>query len=121
MARKSLFSVEENLSHTRGTEWNEIQAGTSSGATATKAAISGMIHKVCQLSGHTDKDSLVQILDGSTVIFEVSRDVDVEGKTFHFTFPEPLQSTAGNAMSAVVADSTSDCFVSFGGFSDLSY
>ena len=120
MGVQRIFRTEENLSHSRGTEWNAYAAGTNAGATATKSAGGdGVRHKVCQISGHTDKDSVVSIIDGITTIWEIAIDVDVDGKWFHATFPEPLQGTPNTALTAVIASSTTDCFISFGGFSDL--
>ena len=115
--RQAVFPEKENLSHSRGTEFNIYAAGTNAGATATKAAVTGGSIKVTDIDGHTDKDALVQILDGVTVIFEIAVLAAVS-KTFHKEFKTPLISTVSAAMSAVISASTSDCFVRIGGFTD---
>jgi len=115
--RQTVFSEKENLSGSRGTEFNSYSAGTNAGATATIAAITGGCIKVTDIDGHTDKNSLVQIKDGSTVIFEIAILAAVD-KTFHKEFKTPLISTISTAISAVISDSTADCFVRIGGFTD---
>ena len=86
MGVQRIFRTEENLSHSRGTEWNAYAAGTNAGATATKSAGGdGVRHKVCQISGHTDKDSVVSIIDGITTIWEIAID-GPDGRWFHATF-----------------------------------
>jgi|GEM_PF-1451627 len=121
MSIQRIFPIEEALNHSRGTEFNEVAAGTGSGATATKAAAAGVRHKIQRVHGHTDKDSLLQLKDGSTVIWETAIDVDVDGKEIAFDLSNcPVIGTAGNAVSAVLASSTTDCYISIGGYSDKS-
>ena len=114
---QSIFSVEENLSHARSTEFQEKGSGTTGGATATAAAVTATIHKCKWATFYTDTDSILQIKDDTTVIWEVKIIIATAGKFAHFPFPEPLVSTVGKALTAVIANSSSDCFVSFGGFS----
>jgi len=116
--RQSVFTIEENLSHARGTEWQEETAGTSSGATATKAAATNVQHKIFWATFYCDADTLITITDGATVIWEGKVDVSVVGLTYHVTFPVPLVGSVGAAVTAVIASSSADCRVSFGGFSD---
>jgi len=118
---QSNFTIEEALNHNRGTEFNEVAAGTSAGATATKATATGVRHKIQRVHGHTDKDSLLQLKDGTTVVWETTIDVDVDGKEIGFDLSGcPIIGTAGNAVSAVLASSTTDCYISIGGYSDKS-
>ena len=96
--------------------WNETAAGTNSGATATHAAETNVIHFIDHVSGHGDADCTVQLKDGSTVIAEWKFDVSVEG--WNFDIPNGLwQGTPGNAVSAVVSASSADCQVNITGYS----
>jgi len=112
-----IFSANENLSASRGTEWREYTAGTNSGATASHAAASGVVHKVCGATFYSDKNSIISILSGTTVIWEGSI-LTAVNTTVHVTFPEPLQGTISELVSAVVASSTADCSATIWGFSD---
>jgi len=98
--------------------WNEKTDGTNAGATATHAAATAERHHILWATFYTDADSILQIKDGTTVVWETKIDVSVEGFTRHITFPEGcLVGTRGNAVSAVVASSTADCAVQLGGYS----
>lgn len=112
-----LFSIQAILSHARGTEFQEKTAGTNSGATATKAAQTSVIHKCMWATFYTDVDSLLQIKSSSTVLWEVKLIIATGGQALHVPFPEPLVSVVGEALTAVIATSSADCFVSMGGFS----
>ena len=113
---QSIFSVEENLSHARSTEFNAYAAGSTS-ATATKAAVAATIYKCTWATFYADTDSLLQIKDDNTVIWEIKLVVATYGKGFHVTFPTPLIGAENKDMSALVVSSSADCFVAFGGFS----
>lgn len=91
-------------------------AGTDSGATATKAAVTRRAYFVTSISGHTDTDSVLQILDGTTVAWEGKIDISVEGWQFGYFFPTPIVCTAGNLAAGKVVTSTSDCQVTITGF-----
>jgi hypothetical protein len=99
--------------------WSETAAGTDSGATATHAAGAAGIdstHFITGCSGHVDEDQTIQLRDGSTVMAEFKIDFSVEGLQFHpWTGCIPI--TPGNACSAVLAGSASDCQVNFNGYS----
>jgi len=99
-----------------GTPFSETAAGTNGGATATKAAATGKAHFVTSISGHTDTDSLIQILDGSTVVWQSAIDISVEG--FQIIPPAGLliPITPATACSAKIVTSTSDCQVNFNGY-----
>ena len=114
---QSVFSVQENLSHARGTEWQKAAAGTNSGAIATQPAAANVIHKIFWVQFFTDADSILQILDDTTVEWEGKLDVDVAGWNYPFYFPVPLIGSSGKKVVAKIASSSSDCHVSFGGFS----
>lgn len=116
--KQAVFTPAEILSGATGTEWSATTAGAAAGATATKAAVAGIAHKVTWATFHTDKDSVLTIKDSTTVIWEAALDVSVEGLKFHVTFPTPLIGTAGNAMTANVVSSTGNCQASFGGISE---
>jgi len=98
-----------------GNTWGEDTAGAAAGATATKAAQSERTYKILWATFYTDADSLLQIKDGSTIVWEGHLDVDVQGTTLHVTFPGGLDGTKGNAVSALIAASSADCRVTFGG------
>lgn len=115
----SQFSASAGINGQRGTEFNATAAGTNSGATATKAAATGTKHYITDVDFWTDTDSLLQILDGSTVIKEWKIDVSAQGWNFSRSFRTPLIGTEGGAVSAKITSSASDCHVSFGGFSDI--
>ena len=117
MAELKLFDEQSVLNNMRGTEFHEVAAGTNSGATATKAATTGARHFITQICGHTDKDSLIQVLDGSTVKEEFAIDVDVDGKSIDHSFNPAIEGTLSGAVSAKIASSTTDCFVSVKGYS----
>lgn len=94
--------------------WKEYADGTSDGATATHTAIANRQHFITTISGHTDLDSLLQILDGTTVVWETYVDVSVS-RSFNHTIHVSI--TPGTACSGKIASSTGDCFVNIQGYS----
>ena len=96
--------------------WSETQAGTGSGATASHAAASGTQHFVSCISGHVDADSIIQILDHTTVVWESKIDVSVEGFSFSF-YVGNIPITPGNKADGKIASSSADCQVNLGGSS----
>ena len=50
--------------------WSETTAGTTSGATATHAAATGVSHVITSVSGHSDTPCTLSLKDGSTVLAE---------------------------------------------------
>ena len=96
--------------------WSETQLGTGSGATATHAAATGVRHFVTSVSGHTDKDTTLRILDGSDVMAEFKLDFSVEGTQFK-PWTGCIPCTTAASCSAVIGDSTSDSQVNINGFS----
>ena len=56
--------------------WSETGTGTNDGATAIHAAstigAANRTYFVTNISGHTDMDSIVQVLDGTTVKWETA-------------------------------------------------
>jgi hypothetical protein len=95
--------------------WSAIGVGTNLGATATQAAVAGKTFVIDHISGHTDKDSTLQLKDGSTVLAEWALDISLEGFRF-YTTPGIWVATTGAAVTAVISDSTSDCAVNIAGF-----
>jgi len=96
--------------------WSATAAGTNSGATASQGADANRQWIVTGIAGHTDADSLIQIKDGTDVLFESKIDVSVEGFTFGFSglvIPTGL----GNAAQGVLTASTADCQVTIFGHS----
>ena len=94
--------------------WSETDAGVDDGATATRAAATGRQHFVTRISGHTDVDSIVKILDGSTIKWEIFVDVSVN-PAFSFDVDD-IPITPGTACSGVVVGSTADCQVNLQGY-----
>ena len=88
-------------------------AGTNSGATATEAAAVGKKHMITSVEAWSDGAVLLQLKDDATVIKEWKLLADTP---FSKDFRQPLEITAGKAFAAVVANSTTDCHVSFSGF-----
>lgn len=95
--------------------WSATAAGTDSGATATKAAISGRAVVVTHVSGHGDADATLRLIDGSTVLAEWKIDISLEGFQFNVaagTWP----CTANTAVTLVLSASSADCQVNMTGF-----
>jgi hypothetical protein len=100
--------------------WDETAAGTASGATATHAAVTNRIHVVRHISGHTDADSLIQILGGAagaTVIYETKIDVSLNGFGFSINIPDGIHGDPGIAVAGKVASSSADCQINISGYS----
>lgn len=113
------FNAHEGINAQRGSEWSEKTAGTAAGATATHAAVTGAKHYITDVDFWTDADSLLQILDGTTVVKEWKLDVSVGGLSLHRSFRTPVIGTAGNLVSAKIVTSSADCHVSMQGYSDI--
>jgi hypothetical protein len=96
--------------------WSATAAGTNSGATATKTAVTDKVIVTDHVSGHVDADSTVQLKDGSTVLAEWKIDVSVEGFSFSFTNPNGWVASRDAAVTAVIASSSADCQVNATGF-----
>ena len=96
--------------------WSETQLGTDSGATAAHAAGTNVQHFVTSVSGHTDADATLQILNGSTVMAEFKIDISVEGFQF-MPWTGLIPITPGAACSAVISASSGDCQANISGFS----
>ena len=113
------FTEQEALNISVGSsKWKAYTAGTSAGAVATKAAGTNEIQVITWATFFSDTDSLVTIKDGSDTIWEGHMDVGVAGTLLHVTFPfGTLFASSGAAVTANIASSTTDCGVSFGGFS----
>lgn len=94
--------------------WSVTQAGTTDGATATKAAEAGCQHFVTHVSGHVDEDATIQLLTGVTVLAEWKQDVSVDGLSFSFEGLWP--GTGGAAVSAATTVSTADCQTNICGY-----
>jgi len=97
--------------------WSETTAGTDSGATATHAAASGITHIVTSISGHTDTDSTLRVLDGTTVVWEGKIDISVEGTQIKSPPGLMIVCTPGNKADFVISSSTSDSQANANGFS----
>jgi hypothetical protein len=101
--------------------WYVTAAGTNSGATATKAAVTGKIHVITGCFGFGDKDASVTILDGTTVVGEWLWDISAEFGAA-ITYPKwvytglELPGTKGGAVSAVLSASTADCRITITGY-----
>ena len=96
--------------------WSETDLGTDSGAAAVRAAPGAGKHLfVTHISGHTDTDSIITIKDGTTVVFESSIDISVQGFSFCFNVG-CIPITANTLAEAAVVTSTFDCQVNMSGF-----
>lgn len=95
--------------------WSATAVGTDSGATATKAAVSGKAHVVTHVSGHVDEDATLQLRGGSTVLAEWKVDVSVEGIAFKIP-PGTWPCAPGVAANLVLANSDADAQVNMCGF-----
>jgi len=90
-------------------------AGTNAGASATYTADAGQTFVVTEISGHTDKDSVLTIEGpAGTIFWEGNFDLTVEGLSFSAspTIPLPLNTDA----VAKIASSTTDCQVNISGY-----
>jgi len=94
--------------------WDATAAGTTAGATATKAAVAGKSIVVTHVSGHVDADSIITLNDAGVIIAQWKIDVSVEGFSFAFSGCWMLDTAA--AATAVIASSTADCQVNMLGF-----
>jgi len=98
--------------------WSETGTGTNDGATAIHAAstigAANRTYFVTNISGHTDMDSIVQVLDGTTVKWETAVAV-AAGRDFGFPVHIPI--TPATACSGKVVTSASDCAVNIQGYS----
>jgi len=100
----------------QGTPFDATAAGTNAGATATQAAPgAGKNHFVTHISGHTDTDSLIQILDGATIVWQSALDVSVDGISFCFDVGN-VAISSNAAAGAKIATSTTDCHVNISGY-----
>ncbi len=100
----------------QGTPFDATAVGTNAGATAIQAAPgAGLNHFVTHISGHTDTDSLIQILDGATVVWESKIDVSLEGTSFGF-YVGNVAISSNAAAGGKIASSTTDCQVNISGY-----
>lgn len=104
--------------HPASSSWNETAAGTDSGATATHAAAAGKMHFAEHISGHSDADSIIQIIeDGSTVLWETKLVTAQNGNGFAVNVPRGIHAQPGLSIAGKVVSSSSDCQVNLAGFS----
>lgn len=98
--------------------FNETAAGTAAGATATKAAAPGKIHKITHISGHTDLDSILRIEDEDTnILWQMKIEQDITGEGFSIEIPDGVKAPQGKAISGIIASSSADCQINISGFS----
>lgn len=106
------------MEHNTTSTWSETGNGTNDGAQATRAAsvigAANRTHFVTHISGHTDLDSIVQVLDGTTVRWESFVDVSTSRS---FGFPVHIPITPATACSGKIVSSASDCAVNIEGYS----
>ena len=97
--------------------WTETATGTNAGATATKAAAAGREHFVDQISGFTDADSLIQIInEATTVLWEIKIVVASNGQGFAINIPGGVHSgIAGQTLAGKIVSSTAACRVNISG------
>ncbi len=100
--------------------WNETKAGTNAGAIATHDSVTGTLHRVTHISGHTDKDAFITIRDGDetgTVLWEIWIDVSVNGNSFAINIPNGVYGTPGTDITGYISDSTTNCQINISGTS----
>ena len=98
--------------------WSATTAGTNAGAVASKTAVTGKTHVITRISGHTDTDSIIQVLAGAagaTVVAEFALDISVAGLSFEFE--GPWVGTPGVKVEGKIATSTSDAQANLMGYS----
>lgn len=101
--------------------WYVTTAGTTAGATATKAAETGKIHVITGIYGFGDKDGAVTVLDGTTVVCEWLYDISNEYGAA-ITYPKWAHSgleipcTKSAAAAGKLSASTGDCRVTITGY-----
>ncbi len=88
--------------------------GTSSTAVVTQSASASLAHYVTWITGWSDTASLINIAVSGTVVWEGKI---LANSYIHATFPSPIFSAITQTVVATVATCTSDCGVSFGGYS----
>lgn len=95
----TLASIEENKYLN---SWCVTASADNALATATKAAAADKAHYISGIAAgySAAKVGLLQVKDGAEVIFEHYVDT-----AFDLSFPAPLKSTRGNAISAELAAS----------------
>jgi hypothetical protein len=94
-----------------------VTATHASSAVASKAAATGKIHYITDISGSSDKaGSTLLVKDGTTVIWQVQLLQTAAGiSTYGHTFGTPLKATSGNLVSVTV-DGTAYCSANIAGF-----
>ena len=117
-SKMSVFTSMENLSHARGTEWQEVDIEETEAIAATHAATAGAVHKIFWASFYSDMATSVFILDGVDTLWIARLDSMNTSEFLHITFPVPLVSTEGNAVSANIDTCREQGAACFGGFSD---
>ena len=100
----------------RDMNFSATASGTTS-ATATQAAATNRRHVCTHISGYTDADSLVQILDGDdTVLWETKIEQDLTGQGFQIGIPDGIEAPAGKAIKGKVATGSAACRVNISGY-----
>ena len=119
-SRMSVFTSMENLSHSRGTEWQEVDIEETKPVSAVHAATAGAVHKIFWASFYSNEATNVLILDGVDTLWIAKLDsTNGDGNDFmHIVFPVPLVSTEGNAVTAYMDSCSVLGSACFGGFSD---
>ena len=88
--------------------------GTNAGATATVSGVAGVRYFVTHVSGVSDAATALQILDGSTVKWQINVQANV---AFTVALPDPIVCTYGNSCAGKIVASTVSCAVNVAGFS----
>jgi hypothetical protein len=96
--------------------WHENDEGTNNGASAVRAAEVNRQHFVTRVSGHSDLDTIIRILDGTSVIWEVYMDVSATGGSFSVDVGV-IPITPGQSVTLSIVSSTIDCHANMTGFS----
>ena len=82
-------------------------------AVASKAAASGKVHYITDISSSSDKaGALVLVKDGTTIIWAA---IIAANTSYNHSFVNPLKGTSGNLVSVTV-DGTAACKANIAGF-----
>lgn len=97
--------------------FNTTDTGVAAGAEAVQAAVEDRYLVVRHISGYTDADSLIQILDeDDTVLWETRVEQDVTGEGFAINIPDGVQAPISKGIKGKVVTSTAACRVNISGY-----
>ena len=87
--------------------------GSSSGATATEAGVTGKKHFITSVEAWSDGAVLLQLKDDTTIIEQIKA---LANTSFEMKFFPPVAISADKKAEAKIANSTSNCHITLYGF-----